>query len=269
MMTRRVVRRLILAGAVAVTSAPVTLATASDTSVRPEIVVADSASGCPSAEGSFVAVLDSNRGMLLLSAAPFPGGHVAGDARGSKLTVSLPGSSPWVLDRVGSRNGQVPLWGARYPFLSRKGSGCVGFDKQRWSAEGDLVTYLRWLVEEIYLELPAQERSQRPDFRLSDRQVRLRIDRAGYGPIRLTGKEGSTLACRWSDSGRLYLFMPFVLDAPNERLAVRVSYTDGEYFDKADKPSLGWIVASPDQPGTLDDPPLSISVEGVGDGATE
>jgi len=211
-----------------------------------------------------VAVLDPQRGMLLLSAAPFPGGHVAGDARGSSLTVSLPGSSPWVLDRVGSREGQVQLWGARYPFLNQSGGGCVGFDKQHWSAEGDLVTYLRWLVEEIYLELPAQERSRRPDFRLSDREVRLRVERPGHGAVRLTGKEGSTLACRYADSGRIYLFMPFVLDAPNERLAVKMSYTDGEYFDKADKPTLGWIVASPDQPGTLADPPLTIVVEGVG-----
>jgi hypothetical protein len=269
MMTGRVVGRLILAGAVAVTAVTATLATATDISERPEIVAVDAASGCPSVEGSFVAVLDSNRGMLLLSAAPFPGGHVAGDARGSKLTVSLPGSSPWVLDRVGSKIGQVPLWGARYPFLARKGDGCVGFDKQRWSAEGDLVTYLRWLVEEVYFELPAEERSRRPDFRLSDRQVRLRIDRSGYGPVRLTGKEGSTLACRYADSERIYLFIPFVLDAPNERLAVKMSYTDGEYFDVADKPALGWVVASPDQPGKISDPPLTIGVEGVGHSATK
>ena len=263
------VRRLILVSALAVPSATVPLATATDPPLRPEIVVADTASGCPSAEGSFVAVLDSNRGMLLLSAAPFPGGHVAGDARSSSLTVSFPGTSPWVLDRVGSREGQVPLWAARYPFLSQSGDGCVGFDKHRWSAEGDLVTYLRWLVEEIYLELPAQERSRRPDFRLSDRQVRLRVERPGHGQVRLTGKEGSTLACRYGDSGRIYLFMPFVLDAPNQRLAVKVSYTDGEYFDNADKPTLDWVVASPDQPGRLTDPPLTIVVEGVGRSASE
>jgi len=258
-----------LAGAAGVTWAGAPQAIADEPSPRPVIVVAHTASGCPSAEGAFVAALDPNRGMLLLSAAPFPGGHVVGDARGSSLTVSLPGSSPWVLDRVGSREGQVSLWGAHYPFLGKRGRGCVGFDKQRWSAEGDLVTYLRWLVEEIYLGLPANERSQRPDFRLSDRQVSLRVERTGYGPIRLTGKEGSTLACRFADSGRIYLFMPFVVDAPNQRLAVKMSYTDGEYFDSADKPALGWVVASPDQPGTLDDPPLTIVVEGVGRGASE
>ena len=120
--------------------------------LRPQIVVADAASGCPSVAGAFVAMLDPARGMLLLSAAPFPGGHVAGDARGSAMTVAVPGAN-WQLDRIGSNQGQVPLWGARYPFLAASGRGCVGFDKQFWSSEGDLVTYMRWLVEEIYLEL--------------------------------------------------------------------------------------------------------------------
>jgi len=264
MMSTRLAIRFILAGMSAMAWAASPQADGSDAGLRPEIVVADAASGCPSVAGAFVAVLDPHRGLLLLSAAPFPGGHVVGDARGSSMTVLLPGMSPWVLDRAGSRDGQVTLWGARYPFLAKRGSGCVGFDKQRWSAEGDLVTYLRWLVEEIYLDLPALERSRRPDFSLSDRQLSLRVERTGHGPIRLRGKEGSTLACRWADSGRIYLFMPFVLDAPNDRIAVKVSYTDGEYFDKADKPTLGWVVATPEEPGTLADPKMTIVVEKVG-----
>jgi len=188
-----------------------------DDSLRPEIVVADAASGCPSVEGAFVALLNPGRGMLLLSAAPFPGGRVIGDARGGAIDVTLPGTGTWKLDSAGSSRGQVPLWGAIYPFLAMSGHGCVGFDRRHWSSEGDLVTYLRWLVEGIYLELPAEERLRRPDFRLSDRLVSLRVERSGYGAIRLNGKEGSTLACRHADSGRVYLFMPFILDEPNGR----------------------------------------------------
>ena len=60
-----------------------------------EISVADGASGCPSVEGAFVALLDPARGMLLLSAAPFPGGHPVGDARGAEMTLSLPGFGSW------------------------------------------------------------------------------------------------------------------------------------------------------------------------------
>jgi hypothetical protein len=269
MISLRVVSRFFLAGIIAMSWISAHKAAATNGSLRPEIVVADAAAGCPSAEGAFVAVFDSNRGMLLLSAAPFPGGQTAGDARGSSLTVTLQGSSPWNLDHVASRNGQVPLWGARYPFLSRSGSGCVGFDKHRWSSEGDLVTYLRWLVENIYLEIPAEERSPQSGLRLSERQIRLRVERTGFAPMPLTGKEGSTLACRYADNSRMYLFMPFVLDAPKGRLAVRVSYTDGSYFDNADKPSLGWVIASPETPGTLTDPPLTIHVEDVGRSAAQ
>ena len=230
--------------------------------LRPEIVVADSASGCPSVAGAFVTLLDPARGMLLLSAAPFPGGHVAGDGRGSAMTISVPGGD-WQIDRVGSSQGQVPLWAARYPFLAASGRGCVGFDKQFWSSEGDLVTYMRWLVEEVYLELPADERQRRPDFRLSEREVSLRVDRAGYGPFHLVGKEGSTLACRYQDGARIYLLMPFILDAATGRVAIKIAYTDGEYFDTSQKAPLGWVIASSAEPGALSDPPLTISVEGV------
>lgn len=235
---------------------------AQNTALRPRIVVADSASGCPSVEGAFVTLLDPSRGMLLLSAAPFPGGHVAGDARGSAMTVSVPGTK-WPLEGIGSSQGQVPLWAARYPFLAASGRGCVGFDKQFWSSEGDLVTYARWLVEEVYLELPAEERQRRPDFHLGDRQVSIRVDRPGYGPFRLTGKEGATLACRYQDGARIYLLMPFVLDEASGRIAVKVAYTDGSYFDTSEKAPLGWVIASREEPGNLSDPPLTVTVEGV------
>jgi hypothetical protein len=235
---------------------------AQDAALRPQIVVADAASGCPSVAGAFVILLDSTRGMLLLSAAPFPGGHVAGDARGSAMTVSVPGAT-WPLDRIGSGQGQVPLWAARYPFLAARGRGCVGFDKQFWSSEGDLVTYARWLVEEVYLELPPEERQRRPDFRLADRQVSLRVERPGYGPFRLSGKEGATLACRYQDGARIYLLMPFVLDEVTGRVAVKIAFTDGEYFDTSQKAPLGWGIASLQEPGALQEPPLTITVEGV------
>jgi len=238
------------------------VSTAQDSALRPQIVVADSASGCPSVAGAFVTLLDPARGMLLLSAAPFPGGHVAGDARGSAMTVSVPGVN-WPLEGIGSSQGQVPLWAARYPFLAASGRGCVGFDKQFWSSEGDLVTYMRWLVEEIYLELPADERQRRPDFHLADRQVSLRVERPGYGPFRLTGKEGATLACRYQDAARIYLLMPFILDKAAGRVAVKIAYTDGAYFDTSQKAPLGWVIASPEMPGALSEPPLTITVEGV------
>jgi len=263
MRSTRIPEKAVLIGVVAALAVATPQAgDAQDAALRPQIVVADATSGCPSVAGSFVTLLDPVRGMLLLSAAPFPGGHVAGDARGSAMNVSVPGVK-WPLDRIGSGQGQVPIWAARYPFLGASGRGCVGFDKQFWSSEGDLVTYARWLVEEVYLKLPVEERQRRPDFRLADRQISLRVDRPGYGPFRLTGKEGATLACRYQDGARIYLLIPFVLDEATGRVAVKVAYTDGAYFDTSQKAPLGWVIASSEEPGALPEPPLTITVEGV------
>jgi hypothetical protein len=230
---------------------------------RPEIVVSDPDSGCPSVAGSFVVLLNASRGMLILSGAPFLGGHVAGDARGGEMTISVPGAAAWKLASAGSDIGQTPLWAARYPFLAASGNGCVGFDRDHWSSEGDLVTYVRWLVEEVYLELPPEVRQRRPDLRMADREVSLRIERDGYGPVELSGKEGSTLACRYADSQRLYLFIPFVLDEAAGSIAVKVATTDGSYFDTESKSTIGWAVASADQPGALADTTIVVSVEGI------
>jgi hypothetical protein len=157
------------------------------------------------------------------------------------------------------------LWGARYPFLATSGYGCVAFDREHWSSEGDLVTYARWVVEEVYFEIPPEERQRRPDFKISNREVSFRVDRDGYGPFEMTGREGSTLAGKYEDSGRTYLFAPFVLDESAQRVAVRVATTDGAYFDTTAKTVLGWAMASPGEPGDVADTSITISVNGVGD----
>jgi len=262
MKTQKTVRVLAAAIIVSLTLAVAPSASAQGP-LRPEIVVADAASRCPSIAGAFVVLLDPGRGMLLLSGAPFPGGHVLGDARGGEMSVSLPGGATWALDRAGSNAGQSPLWGARYPFLAASGFGCVGFDREHWSSEGDLVTYARWLVEEIYFGLPVEERQRRPDFRISDREVEFRVERDGYGPFEMAGKEGSTLAGRYQDSQQTYLFMPFVLDEGAGRVAVRVSTTDGTYFDTTVKTDLGWAVAAPGEPGALPNSTFVVVAHGV------
>jgi hypothetical protein len=79
----------------------------------------------------------------------------------------------------------------------------------------------------------------------------------------MAGREGSTLAGRYQDSQRTYLFMPFVLDEGAGRLAVRVSTTEGAYFDTTAKTVLGWAVAAPGEPGSLADTNIVVTVAGV------
>ena len=250
-----------IASVLLVCSCKFTAAQAASPDPRPEIMVADTACSCPSVAGSFVALFDPERGVLLLSGAPFPGGRDAGVASGAAFTVA--GGRPWVLDRVGFGAGGDRLWAARYTTRFGSGRGCVGFDKQRFSAEGDLFSYARWLIEKVYLELPTEERTRWPGFRLSDRQIELRVEREGFSPVRLRGKEGATLACRFPDSDRILLFIPFVLDQATERVAVQVGYSDHPYWEKAEKPTIGVVVGSREVPATVADPPLTIVIEGV------
>jgi hypothetical protein len=214
--------------------------------------------------GTFVALFDPERGLLLLSGAWFPGGSPVAEATGAAMTVALPGNRTWKLDRVESAASPDRLWAARYSTRFGTDRGCVGFDKDRFSAEGDLFSYARWLIETIYLELPAGEREQWPGFRLSNRQISLRIDRSGFAPFHLSGKEGATLAARYPDIDKLLLFIPFVLDEASGRVAVKVGSSDRGYWEPGGKSSIGFFIASRNEPAMVADPVLHISIEGLG-----
>ena len=225
---------------------------------RPLLTVADAARGCPGIAGAFVALLDQQRGVLLLSGAPFPGGQRLGEAAGGPL------GSPWQVETVGTAGQPQPVWGAAYRRIGAGASGCVAFDRDRFSSEGDLVTYLQWLVGDVYRQLPADERQAFPAFRLSDRRVRLAILQGDKPVIELSGREGSTLAFRVAGDTRTFIVSPFVLEASLPRVALRFAATDQPYWQSAPKQLLGWQVAAGDQPCALDSPRLTIAVLGVG-----
>jgi hypothetical protein len=202
--------------------------------------------------------------VLLLSGAAFPGGREAATTATDTATmVTLPGNRTWELDSARGAEGPVRLWAARYTTRFGPNRGCVGFDKHRFSAEGDLFSYARWLIETVYLELPAEERARWPGLRLSNRQISLRIDRSGFAPFHLSGKEGATLAARYPDVHKLLLFIPFVLDESSGRVAVKVGSSDRPYWEEGEKTSLGFFVASLIEPATVSDPLLYIAVEGI------
>jgi hypothetical protein len=231
---------------------------------RPDLEVASAEAGCPSVTGRFVALLRADRGMLLLSAAPFTGGVRIGEARGGAARVVPRDSAPWSLDHVASSAGFGPLFGAVYPFRGAATSGCVGVENGRFSSEGDLVTFFEFLVDDVYLELPASERQRFPSFHLGEREVRLEVARAGFAPIDLADREGSTLAFRFPDAPRTYLLRPYVIDAASGRVAVKVATTDAAMWMSAPKVELGMVVAAPGAPVATGEPPFTISVLSVG-----
>jgi len=228
---------------------------------RPTLTVSAPTFGCPAIKGAFVALLDGERGMLLLSGAEFPGGRAVGHASGSALAVALPGRGDWALSSVGTSAGPGTLWGAAYRVPVGELGGCVAFDRQHFSSEGDLVTFAQWLVNDVYLRLPKVERETFPALRLADRTVRLRLQLAGHGPVTLEEREGSTMAVRVPGGPQTLLVRPFILDETTARVVIDLSITDQPYWLSAQKRPLGFVVASPAQPATLADPALTIQVE--------
>lgn len=231
---------------------------------RPLFEVASAEARCPAVRGRFVALLEADRGMLLLSAAPFEGGARLGELRGAGVRVTPPGADAWTLDRAASAAGPGPLFGAAYPFRGAPADGCIGADKGRFSSEGDLVTFFEFLVEEVYQRLPAAERERFPAFHLGERAVRLEVSRTGFAPIELADTEGATLAFRFPDLDRTFLLRPYVLDAASGRLAIKVSSTEAAMWMAAPKTDLGLVVAATGAPATAGDPPFTITVRGVG-----
>jgi hypothetical protein len=229
---------------------------------RPRLEVADPGRGCPGIAGAFVVLLDPDRGVLLLSGAPFPGGRSAADAVGGALTVATARGS-WEVPRIGAAGTSQRVWAAAYKLPGLAATGCVAFDRDLFSAEGDLVSYVRWLVADVFLQLPADERRAFPAFRLSDRRVRLAILQGDKAAIELSGREGSTLAFRVTGETRTFLVTPFVLDPALPRVALRLAVTDQPYWQSAAKQPLGWQVASADQPSILDTPRVTIAVLGI------
>ncbi len=228
---------------------------------RPMLSVSAPAFGCPATEGAFVVLLDPGRGMLLLSGARFAGGHGVGRASGEAFRVALPGRGAWDLARAGSAVGPVAMWGAAYRVSTGGAGGCVAFDHEQFSSEGDLVTYVQWLVNDVYLKLPNAEREKFPALRLSNRTVRLRLLLTGYEPVSVQETEGATIAFRVTGTPRVLLLRPFVLDEATERVAIDLSIADQPDLQSAEKHSLGFVVASAAQPATLADPAMSIQVE--------
>jgi hypothetical protein len=228
-----------------------------ETTARPSLEVTDAPRGCPGVAGAFVVLLDPTRGALLLSGAPFPGGQKLGEAAGEALR------SPWPVESVGIAGSAQPVWGAVYRRIGSGTAGCAAFDRDRFTSEGDLVTYLQWLVGDVYRQLPADERQAFPAFRLSDRRVRLAILQGDKPAIELSGREGSTLAFRVTGETRTYLVSPYVLEPSLPRVALRIAATDQPYWQAAPKQALGWQVAAGDQPCVLEMPRVTIAVLGV------
>jgi hypothetical protein len=208
-----------------------------------------SPAGCAGASGRYVALLVPGEGLLVLSRADFPGAVRVGAVSGGRLDARVAGVGSWTLAVDGEEG---PVWGL-FDRLDLAGAppGCIAFDKDRFTWEDDLLTYVRWIVQEAFLPLPRAIRDGALPFVVSDRTVRIRAGFPGQGSIDLEGKEASTLAFRAPDGGPTYLLRPFVVDAAVRLLAVQVAVTDGAVLGPSDKQEIGTLVVGP-EPVDLD-----------------
>ncbi len=261
MLRARAIRDALACAGAAVAAAVAILPVQAQT--RPRLEISDPARSCPAIAGSFVALLDADRGMLLLSGEEFLGGERLAATAGDTVRLSSAATGSWSLAHASVAPGPLSLWGRTYPFTGDRVTGCVAFDRDRFSSEGDLVTYLRWVVDGVYLALPAEERQRWPALRIAGREIAVRVTGLGFQPLPLAGKEGAAIAFRLPGVDRTFLLTPFVIDEASSRVAVMLASTAEAFWVGSDKKPLGWVVASQAQPGTLADPPLTIAVVSV------
>ncbi len=238
-------------------AAAVLAAVAADAQPRPRVRVADESLHCPSIAGAFVGLLAPDRGLLLLSAAPFPGAAAVGEADGGPRTVTVAGRT-WSLAGVGGVDGRADLWAAAWPFDGAGGRGCVAFEKTRFSSEGDLASYLRWLAERVYLRLPASARERWPALHLGEDRVRLRVEQDGAAPVTIAAREGTVAALQAPGGAGRILLTPFVLDPASTTVAVRIARSGERYFAPGATEDVAFVVASPGRPAAVAEPSLTV-----------
>jgi hypothetical protein len=260
---RRGSRSIVVLASLLAASASVTPLQAADPAQPIRVRVAAPGIGCPGIEGAFVALLDATRGFLLLAGHEFPGGRGPAVAKNGAIAFALPDGTTWTVDLLEAGAPSSRTWFARYPFRGTAVDGCVAFDRERFSSEGDIVSYVQWIVDEVYLKLPEEERRRYSAFSLSNRRIRLRVEREGFAPLALAGNEAAAMAFRFAGDERSALLVPYVLDEGWGRLAIEVALAADLTPPGVPRESLGFIVASTAQTVRSEALGVAITVEGL------
>jgi hypothetical protein len=227
------------------------------------LVVRDPDRGCPRVTGRFVALADPERGLLLLSASQFPGGQRVAGAAPGPVAIDLPGAASWPVAEVSAGPGALTLWASTVRIPVGASPACLAFNKERFSSEGDLVTYLQWLVGEVYLGLPEQSRPVA--FTLGNREVVVWIERPGYRPLRLAGREGATLTFRTEPADRVYLMRPFILERTSGRIGLWTAISDQPYWREEEKASARFFELSGAAPVTFPGTQMTVRLDEITD----
>lgn len=229
---------------------------------RPRLAILDDVE-CAGLSGRYVALLDSERGAVVLSAAAFPGGKVAGKTSGSSFTSQVGGFDNVRLGlEAGTPDGSV--WALQDRSL-QTARGCVAFDKDQFTWASDLLTYVRYLAG---LLAEAQRLDPaRAGFWVGDRTVRLAVSRPGVDRATLAGPEGAMLGYGSAGAPERWVFVPVPLGASGDTVLLRVLRSEGEAMGAKPMQHLGSVLLRGDQEVTTTTEPAFVvrvvAVEGA------
>jgi hypothetical protein len=194
------------------------LPTAQAAAQRPAL---DGAGTCAGVAGRYLATLTDGRATVL-SAAEFPGG---GPVSESEAGVASPTGG---------------LWRFSVPGFAPDATGCVAFDKDRFTWPGDLATYVQYLIRELLLPAQALDPGLRT-LTVRDRTVRLEVQRPERDAAILSGPEGAMLGYGKLDDPERFFFLPVLL-GEGENALVRIFRNQGEPFGERATAAIGTVL---------------------------
>lgn len=215
--------RLLTVAALALVGLP---ATAQDPAARPALDLRAEFLGCPGVRGRYVVLLEPGKGALVLSTAAFPGGRAAGSATGGRFQAAVAGYG--AVDVALAPEGEV--WALHGRGVDAGVTGCLAFDKDRFTWESDLLTYVRYLAEELLAPAHAWDPAI-TSLVVGTRTVRLEVTRPGRDMAVLEGVEGGMLGYGSLSDPVRYFVLPTVLGGPEPAVLARVLVNRGAAFE--------------------------------------
>lgn len=218
---------------------------------RPPIEITDG-SRCATVAARYVALLEDDGNVLVLSAAPFPGSHVVPLSEERALVEPISGHP-----EVGVSGDAAQVHGLEGREISSGVSGCIGFDKDRFTWASDLLTYVSYLAG-LLREAQRLDPAQR-SLVVSDRTVKIEVRRPGGDFAVLEGVEGSMLGFGRPTDAQRYFLVPVLLGPTGDAMLVHVLRNEGAAFGERATGHFAWVLLTGDEAtSTATDPPLTI-----------
>ncbi|MEZ5333128.1 MAG: hypothetical protein R2991_14015 [Thermoanaerobaculia bacterium] len=193
---------------------------------RPAIDLKAEYLGCPGVRGRYVVLLEPGRGGVVLSGGEFPGAQRVGAAAGGRFQGAVSGYG--TVDVALAPDGEI--WALPDRTLDAGLSGCLAFDKDQFTWQSDLLTYVRYLADELLV--PANRWDPAiTSLAVGTRTVRLEVTRPGRDTAVLEGVEGGMLGYGATTDPVRYFVLPTVLGGAAPPVLARILINRGTAFE--------------------------------------